>query len=253
MDEEELDEVDPDTDEVEAEGDGYLAYEDDEWDGADRSMLSQLLRAEGIAFAWEATTLVVHAVDEEAVDRLIEQVALSQVPPLDPDAPKIVYELDGWNEEQRGALAEALVAAGVAHGWEEEDNLVVADEDEETVDPIIDRLDLADGGDDGDDGDEAGDADEGDGLAAQDAMSELFVAADRLARDPDDGEGVLRMVDAAGVVESLDLPYGFVPGEWQTIVDRATALAALLEDADIADDEVIEAARALRDHLRRLV
>ena len=82
----------------------------------------------------------------------------------------------------------------------------------------LDAEDVADDDEDVDDG-------EDDGLAAQDAMSELFVAADRLMHDPDDHEGVLRLTDAAGVVEAMALPYGFAPGVWNEIVERVRRAA----------------------------
>lgn len=228
-----------------------LAYENGEWDQSDRELLSQLLRAEDVPYAWEATTLVVDATDEEIVDRLIEQMEASSQPVLDPDAPKVVYELGGWDEARRAHLAEALTAAGVAHGWDEQDDLVVLEEDEETVDPIVERLDdeadveaaASSAADDGAD----------DGLAAQDAMSELFVAADRLMHDPDDSAGVLRLTDAAVVVEAMALPYGFAPGVWNDIIERSAALRTLLEDPDSDDDAVVEAAKELRTLLRQYV
>jgi hypothetical protein len=228
-----------------------LAYENGEWDQSDRELLSQLLRAEDVPYAWEATTLVVDATDEEIVDRLIEQVEASSQPVLDPDAPKVVYELGGWDEARRADLAEALSAAGVAHGWDEEDDLVVLEEDEETVDPIVERLD-----DDADgDGAASSAADDGadDGLAAQDAMSELFVAADRLMHDPDDHEAVLRLVDATRLTESLALPYGFTAADWDPLVGAARELRDLLEAEDADEDAVIASATDLRGHLRRYV
>lgn len=239
-----------------------LAYENEEWDSGDRDLLSQLLRAEEVPHAWEATTLVVDAADEEAVDRILEQVEAASLPVLDPEAPKVVYELEGWDERRRGELADALNEAGLAHGWDDEDDLVVLETDEDAVDPIVERIEVADpnalddeNGDGGTDQDpsQATAAEDDDGLAAQDAMSELFVAADRLMHDPDDHEAVLRLVDATRLTESLVLPYGFSAEDWDPLVRGARELRDLLEAEDADDDGIIASATDLRGRLRRYV
>ncbi len=242
-----------------------LGYEFDEWDGNGRVLLDQLLTGQGIVHVWEGTTLVVRAADEEAVDTLIDQVESADPPDLDPDRAQVVYELEGWTDDQRGALVEALVEAALPHAFDEDDDLVVHEDDEEQVEPVLERIDtswgpapdLEDDDDNVDLDDEAAvdeaDDDGGDGLAAQDAMSELFVAADRLMHDPDDHEGVLRLGDAARMVESLGLPYGFSPAVWKDITARAVALRDLLEAVETDDDEVIEAATGLRTALRQYV
>lgn len=263
------------TDDDADEDDGRLAateadqigYDNDDWDSGTRSMLSSLLRSEGIHFAWEATTLVVNARDEERVDAIVEQVELSTLEPLDPAAPKVVYELDGWSEEQRATLAGELLSAGISHDWDDEDNLVVLEDDEAAVDPLVDVIDDGDLTDD----DEAGD-DEVDGLAAQDAMSDLFVAADRLVHDPTDGTAISTLTSASERVEAMPVPYGFAPADWKNIVDRSAGLRALVTgdgeaandadgpdadgaaDAEQADeDAVVEAATGLRTLLRSYV
>jgi hypothetical protein len=261
--EDDLDAADLDEDDGDGrvgEGADQVAYDNDDWDAGTHAMLSSLLRAEGVAFVWEAGTLVVNAADEARVDVLVEQVELSTLPPLDPTAPKVVYEIDGWSDEQRGTLAEQLLAAGIAHRWDDDENLVVLEEDEAAVDPLVDIVD--DGALEGDD-DEDDDAEgEVDGLAAQEAMSDLFVAADRLTHDPDDGNAVRTLTAACQRVEALPVPYGFTPADWRTIVERSAALREMVEreeDAETdeaeesAEDDVVEAATTLRTLLRSYV
>jgi len=262
-DEDDLDDEDEDDDETDervGEGADQVAYDNDDWDSGTHAMLSSLLRAEGIAFVWEAGTLVVNAADEERVDVLVEQVEISTLPPLDPTAPKVVYEIDGWTDEQRGALAEQLLAAGIAHRWDDDENLVVLEDDEGAVDPLVDMVDdgALEGDDDEDEDEEGGEVD---GLAAQEAMSDLFVAADRLTHDPDDGTAVRTLTAAAERVEALPVPYGFTPSDWKIIVTRSAALREMVDqdadgegDADPADeDAVVEAATTLRTLLRSYV
>jgi hypothetical protein len=151
-------------------------------------------------------------------------------------------------------LNASLDEAGIAFGFDENDDLVVLEEDEERVETVLDQVDYnfsLDAEDVADDDEDA--ADEDDGLAAQDAMSELFVAADRLMHDPDDSAGVLRLTDAATTIEAIGLPYGFAPGVWADIVERAAGLRGLLEEADSDDEAVVENAKELRNLLRQYV
>jgi hypothetical protein len=231
-----------------------IAYEFEEWDNQSRVLLDQLLAGESIMHVWEGATLVVRAVDESRVDELVEQVEVTNQPTLDPDKEQIVFELEEWPDEKRVALSASLDEAGIAFGFDENNDLVVLEEDEERVDAVLDQVDYNFSLDAEDVADDDEDVDDGeDGLAAQDAMSELFVAADRLMHDPDDSAGVLRLTDAAVVVEAMALPYGFAPGVWSDIIERSAALRALLEEADSDDDAVIEAAKELRTLLRQYV
>jgi hypothetical protein len=102
-----------------------------------------------------------------------------------------------------------------------------------------------------DDGD--GDGDGGSGLEAQEALSDLFVAADRLHHHARDHEGVLGLVAATGAVEGLPVPFGFAPAVWDDIVTRATALRAALDDDGLDDEGIEEDAARLRAVLRDLV
>ena len=52
----------------------WLAYELHEWASESRSMLAQLLSADGVSHSWQGTTLLAHETVEEQVDQLIEEV-----------------------------------------------------------------------------------------------------------------------------------------------------------------------------------
>ena len=56
--------------------------------------------------------------------------------PFDPDADNVYYDLSSWNPDQEAELIEALVEAGVLHGWNDRE-LVVPERDEETADRVI--------------------------------------------------------------------------------------------------------------------
>jgi len=129
----------------------------------------------------------------------------------------------------------------------------VLDTDEERVDGIIDAIEYPDQIDGNEDEElKAEEALAADGLDPQDVLSELFVAADRLMHDPLDHEGVLSLVDAARMAETLPLPYGFAPAVWQDLLGQVKRLQSSLE-GEVDDDSVIEQATALRSTLRNFV
>lgn len=56
--------------------------------------------------------------------------------PFDPDADNVYYDMSAWTPDDEAELIEALVDAGVPHGWSDRE-LVVPDEHEEAVDAIF--------------------------------------------------------------------------------------------------------------------
>ena len=231
--------------------DDQLAYELDEYDRDARLFVDRLLTTESIPHAWEGATLVVRAADEAAVDHILEQVDVGSG--LDPDAEQVVYELGDWPEEHRTQLVEALGSAGIAYEWDENGDLAVLESEEERVEAMLDAIEYPDALP-VDDGTEAGaDAGGDDGLLAQDTLSELFVAADRLMHDAEDHEGVLSLVDAARLAATLPLPFGFTPAVWADIVEQADGLRHALEGDTAEDEDVMTRARTLRNLLRNYV
>ena len=229
-----------------------LTYEFDELDAGNRYDIDRRLAEDGVAHAWDGTTLVVREADEDRVDALLERTGAAD----SVGGNQIAYDLGDWDEAKRATLTDGLERARILYDWDDNGDLLVLESDEERVEALLDSVEFPDQlpvDDDagaGDPGDASGAP--GDGLAAQDAMSELFVAADRLMHDPADHEGVLSLVDAARAAESLDVPYGFAPEVWRQLVDQATALRLELEgDAD--DDAIVDGARQLRQSLRQYV
>jgi hypothetical protein len=258
--------------ELGGEEDEQVAYDFDELEPYGRLAIDELFWTNGIAHAWDDTSLVVRAEDEEQSDRLIDEADRDAF--LDSDAEQVSYDLGDWDDGRRAQLTDLLTTVAVEHAWDEHGELVVLEDDEERVDALIDAIEFpdaldadADAGTDADadadaadaDADADGDADGGEadadaGPDATDVLSELFVSADRLMHDPLDHEGVLSLVDAARMAETVALPYGFAPAVWNDLVAQARILRASLEDEGEVDDEkVIEQATALRTALRNFV
>lgn len=228
-------EVDPEAPEL---GDGQLAYELHEWSGESRGLLGSLLGSAEVAHVWHGTRLVVREADEDEVDALVEEVRASAGRSLDLDADKVVYEVGEWPASLQAELADLLGAEGIPYEWDQSGDLVVYADDEERVEGLIEALPDPD--------DERSD----DGLAVQSALTEMWGAADRLARDPRDPTGVLAAVESAGTLEHLALPFGFTAPVWRHLVSRAGAVRDLLESDHATDDDVSAAAAEVRDLLR---
>lgn len=205
------------------EGD-HIGYELEGWGNQLKVALDGMLLRAGIRRVWEAGALVVSATDEDAVDELIATLDGGDVPELDDDVERIAFEIEGLDVDGRAELDARLVVDGVAHGWTEEGDLLVAAADEELVAAIIEGV--LEGVDD-----------EVDGLAAHEALSALFVATDRLVKAPLDqkpGEGFRA---AAGALETLPVPFGFSADDWSDLRGEVDRLATLIGGAAEADDE----------------
>jgi len=164
----------------------------------------------------------------------------------DPDD-EVQYDLGEWDVDERGSATAALLDVDIPYRWEADLVLVVPAVAEEEVDQLLDGLeDDEDAGDD--DEDDGGDG----GAEAQEAMGDLFVAADRLQHDPADDRMAAEALYAAGIVSVSAPPYGVERAVWRRIQSLASTLATDLEET--ADEETVAAgARALREYLRDLV
>ena len=223
-----------------------LVYELDDWSGESRLLADGLFENAGIARVWQGGTLVVRAEDEAAVDEIIDNVDAMAVPPLDPDAEKVAYEVGDWTDAQRTGLAQRLGGAGGPRGGGEDGGPVRAAEGGGGGGGVFDAIETPDELD-------ATLGDEDDGLAAQEVLSDLFVSSDRLMHDARDSEGVLTFVDAAARAATLSLPFGFERGVWDEIVARAGALATDFEQDVDDDDLIVGRATELRNLLRSYV
>ncbi len=199
-------------------------------------LLEQLLAGANVARAWEGTDLVVRAADEELVDELVEQVRATDQPVLDPEADKLVFEVNDWSSEQLAALTDGLADQGIAYEFDIEGDLVVLASAEDEVEALLDGIEFGPTESAAQDGD-TDDAD--DGLETASILSDLFVACDRLKKSATDHEGVLGVVSSAERLDGRPLPFGYVPSVWKDIQTRAGRLRDEL-DADDAEDEELE-------------
>lgn len=265
-------------------GGEWLAYDFHEWSLESRVMLEQLLTVDQVVHSWQGTTLMVHESLEAAVDALVEEVEETEeakeaiARPIGPDEPLTAFELADWPEALRAELMERLVQARVPHildtegeagdlgedpgegdtepAGDPEDpgdtdtesgpvcDLLVREADEERVEVVIDDL-LA--------REEEADFEEMDGLEVNRLLSDLFMACDRLRRDPRDFDGLRGVMEHARRVVRVRTPFGFAAPNWRNLRTAAGDLLALVEAEDSDEDDLRELAHRMSDTLRMLI
>ncbi len=171
---------------------------------------------------------------------------------------EVVYELDDWEPDLLEDLQSRLARHGIHHSWEDNRNLVVREADSERVEALLDEVeqsrdaDVASYDDDGDDFDDDTDNGSIDDEEGYTAMSDLFVAADRLVHAPSEPAQTKDLIRAVSAMEAIAAPYGLSPEEWA----RIRGLAAAVRDdltGGAEDDVIVGDAKGLREVLRRYV
>src|SRR5690606_19405587 len=118
---------------------------------------------------------------EEAVDELIAAVEGGEGEELDAEVPQVAFEIDGVSADELTALDAELIAAHIPHAWQETGELLVPVDAEDQVAELIDAVlnpseeEIAQ-----------------DGLATHVALDALYVAVDKLGKDPADAKLVAR-------------------------------------------------------------
>jgi hypothetical protein len=166
---------------------------------------------------------------------------LAVVITLEPSEDEVGYDLADWGDSERRQLATALAAEGVASRWEDME-LVVREVDADRVEELIDEIDNPD----------ALAADEIDDDGGADVLSALYVASDVLQHDPGSAVAIVELLEASERASELGPPYGLDGDLWREVVRRTDTLADLL-GTDAEEDDVMAAAKALREAVRPLV
>lgn len=235
--------------EVGTQDEPQVAYELYEWSFEARRMLDGLLTSDGISHGWQGAVVIVREADEDRVDGLIEQAEQADGPILDPEVDKIGYSMEEWTAEAQSALVDSLGLAGIAHEFDAEGELVVAEDDEERVDEIIDQVTERLAIDD-----ELGEASLTiEGLQLNDLLGDVRVLANKLVKNGGDAKATLAIVKKAELLGDVKTPFGFDSRRWSAIRLSATQMVGVLSDEDRSEDEVHEAAAALSDQLSEAV
>ena len=158
---------------------------------------------------------------------------------------EVVFELSEWGADMRTKAELLLTGQGVVHRWESGAALIVAPDDAEIVDSILDEVEFPMQL-------EAVEDEEADDEESYRLMADLFVAADRTMNAPGDLAICADLFDAATAVEGTPPPFGIDDEFWGQVTGAAAAVKEAI--ATEADEDVVEAgARQVRTLLRDYV
>jgi hypothetical protein len=239
-----------------------VQYDLSGWTFEQQAELAAELADAEVPHAWDGTNLLVPAA-ESVTDAVIEEVevrlgivdlpvaaAAAEPIPLDPDLPKTEYDLAEWDDVLRATLSSSLASGGFAFAWED-DTLVVHSEDEEQVEAVLDAVESGEI--------TAGAPSDHDDDLPLEALTAMFLAAERLRKSSTSPEGTLHLSRALEIAQPQRPPYGVDARLWE----RALGLADELADAvvvepgeaprDIDEDDVSDIAEELHDLLRPFV
>jgi hypothetical protein len=173
---------------------------------------------------------------------------------------EVGYRLDDWTDRDRGRLIEGLNVLEVLHRFED-DELVVAAEDEARVDDLIAEIaatpDVG-GVDDGSDlGGGATDAGETEGDEQDEwvlsALRLMADAAHRLRQDPTDMHADADVAEASAAVFTVDDFYAADPDTWAAVGRVTRRLLSALGDDEALEDEIRSQAGVLYKLLDPLI
>jgi hypothetical protein len=253
--------IDDDTDPRQLDPDDQVVYDLSSWPLDATSEAAQVLAESGIPHVWEGDEVIMPLVHEAAADRLLEvieeQFGLVAADADGEEAPadatpgsETEYDLALWPAHQRMDLVGRLVELGVPHRWEG-DLLVVPTSLERSVDGVLDEFEGTERGDDT--GDLDADLDDEDDAAELDpaeALSALFLAAERMRRKRADLDSYGALLECLELSSPDRAPYGVDGRLWA----RALELGERLADAVAEDtDEVPTLAGELFDLVRPFV
>ena len=198
-------------------------YDVSSWNFDQRAELSEALANDDLPHFWDDDELVVPEIVEGRVDALFERLEKELGPfpiVLVAGAESTEFGLDEWSSSDRSVLTDALIDAEVPHRWEGA-TVVVAADTEHVVDDLLDAVEsgelLAIGADDGE-------------APPEGALSAIFLAADKLAKDPGDAKSRTTLIDLHGQLNPKRPPYGLAQRTWEgavagvgTVVDHVIA------------------------------
>ena len=217
--------------------DARLLFDCGAWSRDDRAALDAALGASSIDRVWQGPELVVGLLDEHLVEEAFDDLGVGQAD-LSAATDQVVYEVGEWPRVLRDSLAESLLVAGIAAGWDDLADLHIAATDEATVDAIVEAMP---------DPDEV--FEEAEGTEVQDLLTQLYAAVDRLKDNPKIPGARLDVIEAADRMDRLAVPFGFDAAQWRDLVERAGDLRDEIDRTTSApaDDEAGAGAVAAAD------
>jgi hypothetical protein len=236
-------------------------YDLSAWTFDQRAELSEALAQAELPHAWDGDELLVPESVEAATDAMFDKLETELGPfpiGLDDDAESTEFGLDEWTEADRQLLTESLIESEIPYRWDGT-TVIVAHDAEDAVDDLLDAIESGEL--------MSADPDAADSHAPDGALSDIFLAADKLAKDPFDAKSRKALIDMNDQLDARHPPYALAPRPWKQIVAGVgTIVDRIVADADgdrVTDDDadgrleessdVIGLAQVLRELVRPFV
>ena len=224
-------------------------YDLAEWNLDQRAAVAEVFAEAEIPHAWVGNEVVVPTELEEVADQLLDRLeqefdidgggASSGVSStaLDDAADDEIteYELDEWNDGERSRLSELLASSGIPFRWEGA-LLVTLTDFEDTVDELLDAVEAGDVTIVDATGSGRGTVSAGDSSVSGATLTQMFLAAERLQRDPLDADGLAMLVRVIDDIEDGGAPFGVPLPAWRQAVELADQLADALAGSNFPDE-----------------
>jgi len=237
--------------------DEQVIYELGGWPIDAQGDAAQLMAESGVPHAWMGTDVVIPALHERAIDRLLERVEKDYGLDSESDdddgvvggdegdlSGETEYDLGTWEASRRMELVEKLVFLKVPHRWEEA-LLLVPTTLEDTVDDVLDEVEGLAGV--VLDSDMDGDGESGEPFDSAEILSALFLAGERMRKGKVDVDRYGALLDALEVSDPEHPPFGFEPAVWEKALELGEDLAdAVAEETDELEQVADELYRLLR-------
>ena len=224
-------------------------YDLSEWSLDQRAAVAEVFAEAEVPHAWVGDEVVVPSELEDVADALLDRleqefaidgtafVSRGSAAAIDEASDDEIteYELDEWTDNERSRLSELLVMSGIPFRWEGA-ILVTLSEFEDTVDELLDAVEA------GDvtivDSPRSGNAtvSAGGSELSGETLNQMFLAAERLQRDPLDADGLAMLVRVLDDIEDGGTPFGVSMPAWRQAVELADQLAEALAGSDIPDE-----------------
>ena len=223
-------------------------YDLAEWNVDQRAAVAEVFAEAELPHAWVGDEVIVPAELEEVADQLLDRLeqefdiegrgsGSGATAMLDSASDDEIteYELDEWSDAERSRLSGLLASSGIPFRWEGA-LLVTLTDYEDTVDELLDAVEAGDVTIVDATGTGRGTVSAADSSVSGETLTQMFLAAERLQRDPLDADGLALLVRVIDDIEDGGTPFGVPLPAWRQAAELADQLADALAGSNFPDE-----------------
>ena len=163
------------------------------WSAETRQLVRTLFAGSDVGHRWEGDKVVVPGESRDDAAALLDEIVAASRPPLDAQADRVGYEMVDWPQHEVELLRQTLTDKEIIHEFTDDEELLVYEGDEATVDALFEELGLL--------GPNPGVELDGETLTS--LLNDLYLATDRLSRVATDPDAVVATARSVGDRKSV--------------------------------------------------